>query len=138
MSLPRIGRNATRINIDKARKRETPPPPPSSFKEVVKGGAKLLLSGAQAATSVVGLPALSAAISGARSSVDNAKSGSASSSKDATDPMKNMLDQRMSDDLKLLALQSQIQRHNRQISMVSNVMKARHDTAKAAIGNMRS
>ena len=43
-----------------------------------------------------------------------------------------------SGDLELLALQERIQRTSRQVMMVSNVMKGRHDTAKAAISNIRS
>jgi hypothetical protein len=48
------------------------------------------------------------------------------------------MEQRMSDELELLTLQSEIQRRNRQIALLSNVLKARHDTAKAAINNLRS
>lgn len=45
---------------------------------------------------------------------------------------------RMSMDLKLIALQAEIQRNNRKVRMLSNVMKARNDTAKSAISNIRS
>jgi hypothetical protein len=41
-------------------------------------------------------------------------------------------------DLKLLALQDRIQRSNRQVVLISNVMRGRHDTAKSAISNLRS
>jgi hypothetical protein len=40
--------------------------------------------------------------------------------------------------LELLALQEDVQRENRQFSTLSNVLKARHETARAAIGNLRS
>lgn len=43
-----------------------------------------------------------------------------------------------SDDLRLLALQDQIQRCNRAIQLLSQVMKGRHDTAKEAISNIRN
>jgi len=56
----------------------------------------------------------------------------------SSDPMQALQDQRLGDDLKLLALQDQIQRNSRQVALVSNVMKARHDTAKSTISNMRS
>ena len=41
-------------------------------------------------------------------------------------------------DLQLLALQQKIQSHNRQITLLSNVMKARHDTEKSTLRNIRS
>lgn len=41
-------------------------------------------------------------------------------------------------DLQLLALQQKIQSHNRQITLLSNVMKARHDTEKNTLRNIRS
>jgi hypothetical protein len=36
-----------------------------------------------------------------------------------------------------LDLQNDIQRSNRQFTMMSNIMKNQHDTAKAAINNLR-
>ena len=36
-----------------------------------------------------------------------------------------------------LALQQDMQRENRQFTMVSNIMKTKHDTAKNAINNVR-
>lgn len=148
MSHPRVGRAASNLAIERTRARKTARPV-NAFKEVLKGGASVLLSGARVATKVVGLPALSAAVSGkgalsrgssgvglARaqlrldSAVDQGVAGNA--------PSQALGDQRLGEDLQLLALQEQIQRHNRQIALLSNVMKARHDTAKAAIANMRS
>lgn len=130
MSHPRIGSNSANLVIDPSRSRETPPPA-TPFKDIVRGSAAVLLAGARVASSVVGLPVVSAAVSQPRI-------GGATSSGAATDPTAALLDQRYDDDLKLLSLQDQIQRHNRQISLLSNVMKARHETAKAAIGNLRS
>ncbi len=40
--------------------------------------------------------------------------------------------------LQLLALQQQIQNESQQFSTVSNVMRARYDTAKAAVSNIRA
>jgi hypothetical protein len=40
--------------------------------------------------------------------------------------------------LQLINLQEDIQKESRQFSTVSNVMRAKHDTAKAAISNIRS
>jgi hypothetical protein len=142
MSAPRIGRSQSRIQIDTTRVRQTPRIP-SSFKQVLHGSAQVLMSGAAAATRVVGLPTMSAAITRARlnRSLDPsapALGGASGGSTAGGGPLKSLLDKHQSDELKLLELQSKIQAHNRQVTMVSNVMKARHDTAKAAISNMRS
>jgi hypothetical protein len=147
MTAPRIG-NAHSI-IAPRRPRQTARD--NTFRRVLAGGTQVLLSGAQIATGLVGLPTLSAAISRARlgSAVSGPAKGSAGAAGaagagaagDAQSPdqlMKQLQDQRMQDELKLLALQSNIQQQNRQVSLVSNVMKARHDTAKAAISNIRS
>ena len=150
MTTPRIG-NA-RTNIDPRRARQTPRGN-GTFSRVLAGGAQVLLSGAKIATDVVGLPSLSAAINRARlgsnitgpasggSAGGSGATGGAGGSGAASSPdelMKQLQDQRMQDELKLLTLQSSIQQQNRQVSLVSNVMKARHDTAKSAISNIRS
>jgi hypothetical protein len=40
--------------------------------------------------------------------------------------------------LQLLALQQQVQQENQRFTTVSNVMRAKHDTAKAAVSNIRA
>lgn len=127
------------LSVDQRRARQTPLTP-SPFKLALEGGSRVLLAGAAAATRLVGLPTLSAAIT--RVGGDAASTpleldtnasplaGGALSSAGASS--------RVTDDLQLLALQDQIQREGRQIALVSNVMKARHETTKAAIGNIRS
>jgi len=49
----------------------------------------------------------------------------------------NMQERQMSFNLQYLALQQQMQEENRQFSMVSNIMKTKHDTAKNSISNIR-
>jgi hypothetical protein len=44
---------------------------------------------------------------------------------------------RMSFNLQYLTLQSSMQNDNRQFTMVSNIMKTKHDTAKNSIRNIR-
>jgi hypothetical protein len=41
------------------------------------------------------------------------------------------------DNMRFLQLQAQIQAENQRFTTLSNVMKARHETAKTAIGNIR-
>ena len=49
-----------------------------------------------------------------------------------------MMQQGQVSNLQLLALQQQIQQENQQFTTVSNVMRAKHDTAKAAVSNIRA
>ena len=148
MTAPRIGNAHSMTDFRRARQA---PRNPTTFRRVLEGGAQVLLTGAQIATGLVGLPTLSAAVNRARlgSQVSGPSfggghtGGTSGGTGTATagspdDVMRQLQDQRMQDELKLLTIQSSIQQQNRQISLVSNVMKARHDTAKAAISNIRS
>jgi hypothetical protein len=48
-----------------------------------------------------------------------------------------LADMQMSGDLQYLQLQQDMQHENRQFTMVSNIMKVKHDTAKSSINNIR-
>ena len=48
-----------------------------------------------------------------------------------------LTDMQMSGDLQYLQLQQDMQHENRQFTMVSNIMKVKHDTAKSSINNIR-
>ena len=48
-----------------------------------------------------------------------------------------LADMQMSGDLQYLQLQQDMQHENRQFTMVSNIMKVKHDTAKNSINNIR-
>lgn len=50
---------------------------------------------------------------------------------------KQMQEVQMSFNLQYLQLQSQMQNENRQFSMVSNIMKTKHETVKNSISNIR-
>jgi N-acetylglucosamine kinase-like BadF-type ATPase len=50
---------------------------------------------------------------------------------------KNMQEMQMSFNLQYLMLQNKISQENRQFSLVSNIMKTKHDTAKNSINNIR-
>jgi hypothetical protein len=50
---------------------------------------------------------------------------------------KHILEMQMSYNLQYLQLQNRISQENRQFSMVSNIMKNKHDTAKNVINNIR-
>ena len=53
------------------------------------------------------------------------------------DANKQMAETQMSFNLQYLQLQSQMQNENRQFTMVSNIMKTKHDTVKNSISNIR-
>lgn len=50
---------------------------------------------------------------------------------------KNMQETQMSFNLQYLQLQNDMQNENRQFTMVSNIMKTKHDTVKNSISNIR-
>jgi hypothetical protein len=52
--------------------------------------------------------------------------------------MEAMMQQSQLSNGQLLALQQQIQQESQQFTTVSNVMRAKHDTAKAAVSNIRA
>ncbi len=52
-------------------------------------------------------------------------------------PLQSAHSTMMDDNMEFLQIQQQIQSENRQFSTLSNVLKARHETAKNAIGNIR-
>jgi hypothetical protein len=141
--VPSIDAPRGAIVVEPARARQTARPP-TPFRDVLAGGVNILLSGAEVATSVVGGPMLAAAVHGARNDVVGGLAGSPpeTSPLDGPEPQFGSLQalQRESQafNLQLLSLQEEVQQENRRFSTVSNVLRARHDTAKAAIGNIRS
>lgn len=52
--------------------------------------------------------------------------------------MQAMMQDGQASNLQLLALQQQVQQENQRFSTLSNVMRAKHDTAKAAVSNIRA
>lgn len=65
---------------------------------------------------------------------DIARSNDSGATIDAAEQMQEM---QMSFNLQYLSLQNQMQNDNRQLAMVSNIMKTRHDTVKNSIGTIR-
>ena len=144
-----------RLEIDATRVRQTERPA-APFRSVLAGGVSLLMSGAEVATHVVGGPLLAAAVHdarvGAASALAGAGRGGAGGRRDgarrrsrrgrpAIRSMANveaMMQQGQMSNLQLLALQQQVQQENQQFTTVSNVMRAKHDTAKAAVSNIRA
>jgi len=127
-----------------------------SFGEVLQTGLNVVLQGAAAATGLGG-PLMMSAVRAAttagqagsgpasggvalKSTAAQAQAGSAESSNPEGDLMSQMreLQQQSRDmNLEMLALQEQVQQENRRFTTASNVLKARHDTVRSAIGNIR-
>jgi hypothetical protein len=132
------------------------PPPPEvtrprttvtsgpSFAEVLKGGLGVVLTGAAAATGPIGGALLASAVrpgfastGGATAAGGGPGGGLPGGDGDLMSQMRDLQAQSRDMNLEMLALQEQVQQENRRFSTASNVLKARHDTAKAAIGNIR-
>jgi len=147
-----------RLAIDATRARQTERPA-APFRSVLAGGVSLLMSGAEVATHVVGGPVLAAAVRDARVGAAHALGGAAmpalggagagrgpaalaaAGAANGNPEMANveaMMQEGQLSNLQLLALQQQVQQENQQFSTVSNVMRAKHDTAKAAVSNIRA
>ncbi|HVT07615.1 MAG TPA: hypothetical protein VHO67_09160 [Polyangia bacterium] len=130
----------SQLQVAATRARQTEPPP-RPFHDVLAGGVSLLLSGAEVATHVVAGPVMAAAVHDARAGATGAlgasgNPGNAQSS--VGGDVQSLVNDGQASNLQLLALQQQIQNDSQQFSTLSNVMRARFDTAKAAVSNIRA
>ncbi len=135
-------------------------PPGQPFKAMMSAGASAILSGAeQAVTRLPGGPILAAALRPAPGDVGPAQrsagaapslapeggSGSAASGVGAGaaaaggegSSIEAALSQSANQNLYFIEVQERISAESRNYSTISNVLKARHDTVKNAIGNIR-
>jgi len=144
----------TRLELDSSRPRQTARPP-RPFRDLLAGGVDLLMAGAAVATNVVAGPVLAATVHDARAGASlalgrsgtgaaatpplatEATGGRPGSTAEATMLQAGLQDGQLSS-AQLLVLQQQIQQENQQFSTLSNVMRAKHDTAKAAVSNIRA
>jgi len=121
------------VRIETTRPRPTPPPAGRRFRAALDSSAGALLGAVESASALVpGGAVVSAAV---RSGV-----GPAASTGPSGSPHGGLGDTRsalMEDSMEYIRIQQQMQAENRRFSTLSNVMKARHETAKNAIGNIR-
>jgi hypothetical protein len=132
----------------------TTAPPARPFQQVMRAGANAIVSGAEtAAARLPGGSILVAAMRGAPQAGGSATSpvgpsasaeigGGAAGSLPGTSTggapsIERVLDQNVDQNLYFLGLQERISQENRAFTAVSNVLKARHETVKNAIGNIR-
>lgn len=160
---PRAGGAAVPLDLVVAttRARQTDLPA-SPFRDVLTGGVGLLIRGAAVATSVVAGPVMAAAVreAGADATTTLASGtagrsagiagtgaiaagvpgsivGAAGGGSDLAS-VQAMQRESQAFNLQLLELQEDVQQENRRFTTVSNVLRAKHDTAKAAVSNVRS
>jgi hypothetical protein len=139
------------VTIEKTAVRQTPEPKSGAFAAVLKQGAMALLGAAgSVASALPGGGIVSAAVrTGAAGAAAAQQPGLAPAGEDPTSPFPvpsghSDLDQMWAlqeagvrSNLEVLQIQERIGRENRVFSTLSNVMKARHETARNAIGNIR-
>lgn len=152
----------SRLEIEATRARQTEKPI-APFRDVLAGGVGLLMSGAELATHVVAGPVMAAAVHDARVGAVNSISG-AGGALGAAGPLgigpagtgpgvggalegpggtgpanvQSMMQDGQASNMQMLALQQQIQEESQRFTTVSNVMRAKYDTAKAAVSNIRA
>ena len=130
------------IEIHRTRPRPTPPTGGEHFREALGQVAVGILDGVEEASNFIpGGGALAAAVRAGQSATSaGASAGTSGTSVDgaggSSDPS-GMLNAQTNQAMELLEMQQQISMEQRQFQTVSNVMKARHDTAKAVIQNVR-
>ncbi len=142
------------VAVETVRPRMTATPPTRRFRDAVESGAGVVLDGVEAAASLVpGGSAVSAAIRGGRGGAAASLSASAGGSESAEGPgagpagvggsptgsgsMDEMLRANADQNLYFLQLQESVSAENRRYTALSNVLKARHETAKSSINNIR-
>jgi hypothetical protein len=131
----------------------TTAPPVRPFQQVMKASADAIVNGAE--TAVARLPGGAVLAAAMRPSPDFGGSATSpagpSSSLEANGStaagvtaaggqppgIERVLDQNADQNLYFLGLQERISQENRAFTAVSNVLKARHETVKNAIGNIR-
>jgi hypothetical protein len=122
------------LDVENARGRQTPE---NDFGSMVKNGlsqaGNAAAGGARALANVIPGGALITAVA------DGVAAGvAADGSKWALlDAQEKLQQEGLSNSLKLLALQRKMQEETEAINLLSNIMKSRHELAKAAINNLR-
>lgn len=125
------------------------PAPARPFKQIMSAGTGALASGAEAAVAKLpGGPVLAAAIrpgpggaghvpAAATPEGSGGTAGSPTGTAGGEPSMEAVLEENADKNLYYLQLQERISAESRAYTALSNVLKARHDTVKNAIGNIR-
>jgi hypothetical protein len=94
-------------------------------------------SNAAAAARAAGALGPAAAARQAGGAAPGAPAGAAGTAQDSFSQLLRMQAEGQAFNVKYLSLQENLQRENRQFTALSNVLKARHETAQSAISNIR-
>jgi hypothetical protein len=153
MSIDPVQTSRGSLTVAAARQRQTERTP-SPFRVALATGVNVLMSGAETVGSVVGGPILAAAVRGAGNDVTGGSGGPAGGGRtlEALPPdaaavatggadfsrIEALQRESQAYNLQLLELQEEVQQENRRFSTVSNVLRAKHDTAHAAINNVHT
>ena len=117
------------VDVAPAAGRTTAPPLDRAFRDLLGEGASALLAGVDAASDLVpGGALVSAAVSGFAGAAGPTSPGN---------PFDATLGRAAESQLELLTLQARMQEENQRFTTLSNVLRAEHETAKTAIGNLR-
>jgi hypothetical protein len=129
----------TLIRAEATTARVTSPGVSGRFRQALSESASVVLGGLEAAAGALpGASIVTAAVRGAGSAGVSASSSGASGSTSAeAGSVENVLAQSADQNLYFLRIQEELQSENRRYSALSNVLKARHETVKNAIGNIR-
>jgi hypothetical protein len=120
------------VRLDETLGRATPPPAERAFREALREGAGALLAGVERAAGAVPGGSVVSAVSSALTGAGGAAGGVG-----AGGGVDDVLSRSALQQMELLALQQRMQDENQRFSTLSNVLKAEHETAKTAIGNIR-
>ncbi len=141
------------VEVERSGARVTPSPAGRRFREALSEAGNALLNGVETVGGLIGSPVASAAVRGGLGAAGGALSegggagggesaeapgGSvAGAGSSANDTVSEALRANRNEAMKFLELQQRISAENRRYTALSNVMKARHETAKSAINNIR-
>ncbi|MCA9581226.1 MAG: hypothetical protein KC416_05490 [Myxococcales bacterium] len=129
------------VTLSTTTPRETPRSPTGKFRGVLDQGTGVLVDSVEAASTMIpGGTVVSAAVRASRGGAELGDQASRSAIGPSPSGASSTVDASAGwadDSLRLIMLQQQIQAENRQYTTMSNVLKAKHETAKNAIGNMR-
>lgn len=132
------------MTIESTGTRMTPSPASARFRAALESTASVVLSGVEAAAPVIpGGNVVAASIRGQQAGLGSGDGespehpGGTPEGGNQPGGMDGMLQTQADDNMRFLQLQARIQQENQRFTTLSNVMKARHETAKTAIGNIR-
>jgi hypothetical protein len=120
------------VRLDETLGRATPPPAERAFREALRDGAGALLAGVERAAGAVPGGSVVSAVTR-----EIAGAGGSGGGTGAAGGVDDVLSRSALQQMELLALQQRMQDENQRFSTLSNVLKAEHETAKTAIGNIR-